>query len=86
MKCKAMEEIKRILFQGSKMKLNKLTCLAFSLWNVSHPAGCPGYVKPADVTVNDTATTFCKELALDKVKLHFSIPSPDLSCIHSSTI
>ena len=57
----------------------QLPTLPFSLWNVSHPAGCPGYVKPADPTVNGTATTFCKDLALEKVLL----PTPSPSSIDS---
>ena len=39
----------------------------FSLWHSDHPAACPGYVKPSDLTVNDSAPAACKAMAQDKV-------------------
>ncbi len=37
-------------------------------WNISHPIGCPGYIKPSDPTVNDTSPTICKELSLSEIE------------------
>jgi hypothetical protein len=37
-------------------------------WNISHPIGCPGYVKPIDPNLNDTAPTTCKELSLSNIE------------------
>ena len=39
----------------------------FRMWHLSHPVGCPGYVKPTNPNVNDSAPTTCKKLTLDKV-------------------
>jgi len=40
----------------------------FRLWNISHPIGCPGYIKPSDPSVNDTAPTVCQELSLSDIE------------------
>jgi len=37
------------------------------MWHLTHPVGCPGYVKPVDLAVNDSAPTACRNLTLPLV-------------------
>ena len=46
------------------------------LWNVSHPIGCPGYVKPSSSAASTTPTTTptsCRELSLLSIECNLPL-------------
>jgi len=50
----------------------------YSLWHITHPIGCPAYVRPTDPSINDTAPAQCIDLSLTQIECNLPLcPFPN---------
>ena len=60
--------------------MNKSICITscYRSWNLSHPIGCPGYLKPTDPKANDSSFTVCRDLNLMNIECNLPFcPMPN---------